>query len=290
MDNLDLISDQELRHRLMEYGFPNLPVTSTSRKILIKKLRNYMTNEKQKLRRDTSHLSRYSSDEEASDRESTSTTTTTTGRRYNNRATTIGTMSLSTSPTTSHQYNISPIHQKNSMPPPPPAAASILTRRTTTTAAKRITSPPKVQSRNSVYVSSVHRSESDTDESDYPINGQQSDAINSTFLSQNSSERYSPNSKRRQLTMSGGIGENHSYGFVSSPSSSFARSYNGSQLSNSATTSMINNHPASNIDNSPFMSDFTRRLLNLREATVAESSRKSTFIYNYIFSIQQNII
>lgn len=274
MDNLELISDQELRHRLMEYGFPNLPVTSTSRKILIKKLRNYMNNEKQKLRNDTSHATRYSSDEDISDREST--TTKTTGRRLinnNNRATTIGTMS-----TTSTQYsNISSIHQqKNSMPPP----AALTRRNTTSSAAKRITSPPKVQSRSSVYVSAVHRSESDTDESDHPINGQQQfDVLNSSFLSQNSSGRYSPN-KRRQLTMSGAGGggslnnsENHSYGFASSPSSSFSRPYNGLPLSNLSSPSMTH-HPASNTDNSPFMSDFTRRLLNLREATVAESSRK----------------
>lgn len=203
-----------------------------------------MTNEKQKLRRETSHVTRYSSDEDTSDRESTAT-----GRRFN-RAT------IATTTTTS---------PKNAMPPP----ASATTRRITT-AAKRITSPPKVAPpqllsqlprSTSVYVSAVHRSESDTDESDYPVNGQ-SDMMNSTFASQ--AGGFSP-SKRRQLTTSGGgsFVSEHSYG-----GTSFSRSYNGSSLS--SPTSPIISQPT---HESPFMSDFTRRLLNLRGATVADSSK-----------------
>lgn len=64
MDNLDQLSDDELRRRLLQFGFPNLPVTSTTRRILIKKLRNYMDTERSKLRRETTHATRYSSDEE----------------------------------------------------------------------------------------------------------------------------------------------------------------------------------------------------------------------------------
>lgn len=65
MDNLDLLSDDELRHRLIQYGFQNLPITSNTRKLLIKKLRNHMENEKGKLRRETSFATRYSSGEES---------------------------------------------------------------------------------------------------------------------------------------------------------------------------------------------------------------------------------
>lgn len=67
MDNLEQLSDDELRRRLLQFGFPNLPVTSTTRKILIKKLRNYMETERSKLRRETAHATRYSSDEDLSD-------------------------------------------------------------------------------------------------------------------------------------------------------------------------------------------------------------------------------
>lgn len=70
MDHLNSLSDQELRQRLLQYGFPNLPITSTTRSTLIKKLRMHMDNENAKLRQATSYVTRYSSDEEASDRES----------------------------------------------------------------------------------------------------------------------------------------------------------------------------------------------------------------------------
>uniref|UniRef100_A0A8D8P2U5 (northern house mosquito) hypothetical protein n=1 Tax=Culex pipiens TaxID=7175 RepID=A0A8D8P2U5_CULPI len=65
MDNLDLLTDDELRLRLMQYGFQNLPITSNTRKLLIKKLRNHMESEKGKLRRETSYATRYSSGEES---------------------------------------------------------------------------------------------------------------------------------------------------------------------------------------------------------------------------------
>lgn len=65
MDNLDLLSDDELRLRLMQYGFQNLPITSNTRKLLVRKLRNHMESEKGKLRRETSYATRYSSGEES---------------------------------------------------------------------------------------------------------------------------------------------------------------------------------------------------------------------------------
>lgn len=67
MDELNSLSNEELKYRLTQFGFPNLPVTSTTRKVLIKKLRNHMENEKSKLKRETSYVTRYSSDEDQSD-------------------------------------------------------------------------------------------------------------------------------------------------------------------------------------------------------------------------------
>lgn len=69
MDHLNSLSDDELRQRLRQHGFPNLPITSTTRKVLIKKLRNHLNNEQAKLKHATSFVTRYSSDEDASDQE-----------------------------------------------------------------------------------------------------------------------------------------------------------------------------------------------------------------------------
>lgn len=66
MDDLNELSNEELQYRLTQFGSPNLPVTSTTRKVLLKKLRNLIENEKSKLRRDTDYATRYSSDEDVS--------------------------------------------------------------------------------------------------------------------------------------------------------------------------------------------------------------------------------
>lgn len=65
MDNLETLSDEELRLRLLQYGFPNLPVTASTRRILIKKLRNCITKERGKVRNDTSLATSFSSEDES---------------------------------------------------------------------------------------------------------------------------------------------------------------------------------------------------------------------------------
>lgn len=66
MEDLNELSNEELQYRLAQFGAPNVPVTITTRKILIKRLRNLIENEKSKLRRDTEYATRYSSDEDVS--------------------------------------------------------------------------------------------------------------------------------------------------------------------------------------------------------------------------------
>lgn len=69
MDHLNALSDNELRQRLLQYGFPNIPITKHTRKVLIKKLRNHIDSEQAKLKQATSYVTRYSSDEDTSDHE-----------------------------------------------------------------------------------------------------------------------------------------------------------------------------------------------------------------------------
>lgn len=76
MDNLESLSNDELRTRLLQFGFPNLPVTSTTRKVLIKKLRNHVDGETAKNRRETIHVAKYSSDDDSEVEVKTKTTVT----------------------------------------------------------------------------------------------------------------------------------------------------------------------------------------------------------------------
>ncbi|XP_055607731.1 otefin [Uranotaenia lowii] len=64
MDNFDDLSNEQLRLKLLEYGLANMPVTQTTRKVLIKKLKNHIENSNTKVRRETIHVTKYSSDED----------------------------------------------------------------------------------------------------------------------------------------------------------------------------------------------------------------------------------
>ncbi|XP_055839451.1 inner nuclear membrane protein Man1 [Episyrphus balteatus] len=124
MEDLEKLTDSELRHRLLQYGFPNMPVTETTRKILIKKLRNHLTNEKAKLKRQTNYVTRYSSDEE-SDQTPISPSTI---RGRSSVMSNFRTSSSSLNKTTPNKM-------------PPPSSPIVLTRRSAAAAAN-LTSPP----------------------------------------------------------------------------------------------------------------------------------------------------
>lgn len=64
MENLEILTDQQLKTKLMEFGFANLPITDTTRKVLMKKLKNAIDTQKVKSRRETIAVAKFSSDEE----------------------------------------------------------------------------------------------------------------------------------------------------------------------------------------------------------------------------------
>lgn len=67
MSVLEDMSNDELRIRLLEYGFENIPVTQTTRKVLLKKLKNAMDTQKTKIRRETVAVIKSSDDEDISE-------------------------------------------------------------------------------------------------------------------------------------------------------------------------------------------------------------------------------
>lgn len=68
--SVDSLSDAELRAKLMEYGYPVVPVTQTTRKLLVKKLKNLIETRRLTGSRH-SLAARYSSDETDEDTSST---------------------------------------------------------------------------------------------------------------------------------------------------------------------------------------------------------------------------
>lgn len=270
MDNLDVLTDDELRHRLIQYGFQNLPITSNTRKLLIKKLRNHMENEKGKLRRETNLATRYSSGEE-SDGDKRST------KNVNRRATTVASASRSTMPppamrpvnrraTTSN--NISSGISKNSSP-----LTNNNNNNSSTTSHNKSISPGS--SRSTVYISPVIIN--DSEEEDYSgslkttssVFGTQSPSASALFRRTTTASTYStptrpstvaPISPLSTATLPsiatgyrGTIG-----GFGSTPNSGL--DLNSTTNSNGSTS------------DSPFVSEYTKRLLQLRGDTVSQEN------------------
>lgn len=64
MSELENLSNDELRIELLKFGFANMPVTSTTRKVLLKKLKVAQDLQKSKTRRDTVAVMKASDDED----------------------------------------------------------------------------------------------------------------------------------------------------------------------------------------------------------------------------------
>lgn len=65
MENFDELSNNELRVRLKQQGFANIPVTNTTRNILIKKLKGAVDGTKAKSRRETVNVPKVASTDES---------------------------------------------------------------------------------------------------------------------------------------------------------------------------------------------------------------------------------
>ena len=224
-----MLNDGELRRRLIQYGFPNLPVTTTTRNILIKKLRNYMENEQLKLRRETSYATRYSSDEDLSDREKP---------KRKGRST---------------------ITASNAMPPPP----TNFTRRTVAAqpTKNKITASPK---RSSIYVPPpIHYQQEQTNHHNYQDTDEESDQNSTAELFNTSPTSFTSS-----------LHSNFSHRSKSNNATPLSRSpqMNTSYISpaNNQQQQQTNGHTP---EQSPYLSDFTKRLLNLRGTTVTDSSK-----------------
>lgn len=272
MDNLDLLSDDELRHRLIQYGFQNLPITSNTRKLLIKKLRNHMENEKGKLRRETSFATRYSSGEESDSGDKRSAKG---GRRSTTAAAAAGAT-------------------RSTMPPPAARPASRRTTATTTsinTGISTTSSPLKNNNNNNSSNASHNKSIS-------PGSNRSSVYISPVIINDSEEEDYS-----------GGLRTSRVFGNASPPASALFRRtttaspYPTPTRSSAAAPSVsplspltypsatgyrattIGSPSRSGLDlnsstnfngsassESPFVSEYTKRLLQLRGETVSHEN------------------
>jgi inner nuclear membrane protein Man1 len=158
MDNLELLSDDQLRLRLLQYGFANLPITETTRKTLIKKLRNHMNNTSTSLRKTTSLVTRYSSGEESDTIENNS----------NGVKTRKGRMTVSGSPAGRNVVD-------QNMPPPKSISYPVMslskpsTPTTTSPSYNRSAITSSGGKKGSVYVSPVIINDSEDDDIDYSV-------------------------------------------------------------------------------------------------------------------------
>lgn len=242
MDNLDQLSDDELRRRLLQFGFPNLPVTSTTRKILIKKLRNYMDTERSKLRRETTHATRYSSDEDGSS-DATASTVSAATAQSNRRATRLGrsaaraTIAGGVAPPTSI---------------PEPSSRSQFARPATASAAKY--QPPQHLSRMSPDLTRPMAVST-------PIAGSAAAAANARPASRSPTVYVSP-------MLQGSSGDDD----TDEDTADFGLAINTSVHSGGGNP--LNGQSSPLAGDLPHVSEYTQRLLNLRGNTVSKDLRE----------------
>ncbi|KAG5680384.1 hypothetical protein PVAND_009893 [Polypedilum vanderplanki] len=191
MDNLELLTDDELRRRLLQYGFPNLPITQTTRKTLIKKLRNHLANSIANLRKTTNLVTRYSSGEE-SDSANNNKSSRASKARKTTRLTVSGSPSVS-SASNAQKIPYPPLFNNYSQPLP---SKTITTTNSSSSTFNRnsgnsLTSSSLPSGRN-VYISPVIINDSEDDDIDWNLRRNRSSSSNSGIkLSQSRSNNNS---------------------------------------------------------------------------------------------------
>lgn len=253
MDNLDLLTDDELRHRLFQYGFQNLPITDSTRKLLIKKLRNHMEKEKGKLRRDTSFATRYSSGEE-SDGEKRSNS--------GSRRATVGTT-------------------RTTMPPPAARPVS-----------RRISSNSGISTNSSLLTNNNNNNNGSNNKSISPGSGRSSVYISPVIINDSEEEDYSglrttgrvygnpaPSTSALFRRTTTGVNSTSTRSNVAAPiSTAQLPSANNSNYRATLGSSNhgLDHNNSSNLNGSasesPYVSEYTKRLLQLRGETVSHES------------------
>lgn len=259
--DLNAMSNAELRELLAHHGFPNQPVTSTTRNVLISRLRKKLAEGTPKVRQTTNYLSRYSSAEEESDRETTnprskpatlSTMPPPPASSKRKRAPAQGSFSLFSPSTTSSTVGSSP-PTSNTLPP---------------------TVKVPIQSRSSVYIPPPAVHSSDTEESDG--GGATSRSAANPYLSYGRlsglafPKRYSP-----QLETAAPRTAHFGASSKNGPSIRQRATYNHGNTEALTRLSDTNNS-SSGTEDSPYVSDFTKRLLQFRDRNLTQQQQDAS--------------
>lgn len=266
--NLDALTNTELRELLTQHGFPNQPVTNTTRTVLISRLRKRMLEGSSgknanatKTRHTTAgtsnaaaYLSRYSSAEE-SDREtnvpSAMPPPTTTGSAKRKRG-------GGTQPASYSFFS--------------PASTSSVSYSSTTNLP---TIKVPIQSRSSAYIPppAMHQG-SDTDESDTGGGGGSSGGGGGGSSRGSSSVRSSSRNPYLSYGRLSGLSFPKRYSPSNLDASPVSRTSSYASHSNHASPRLsdTNNSSSGAEDSSPFVSDFTKRLLQFRDRNLAQDN------------------
>uniref|UniRef100_A0A182J2R1 LEM domain-containing protein 2 n=1 Tax=Anopheles atroparvus TaxID=41427 RepID=A0A182J2R1_ANOAO len=307
MENLDLLSDDELRLRLVQCGLPVLPVTSTTRKILVKKLRHFIESEKQKLRRDSSKAARFSSGEESDSSDGLKQTAV---QRKSLAASSSSSITGSSRVSRSQRATVAgalPSLASSSMAMPPPAAAASVRSSMKRIPNPSISSPPPALPSMSPFdgangtpgnlanrrVEAGHRPSSggkmyispvivhDSEEEDYSSNLRTGSMRNFGNVSPPPTTSHS-SLFRKTSFLAGNItppsANSSMYSNLNTSLGGLAGGSGGGGSNNNSNAQLNDSNGSSNGANdssSPYISEYTKRLMQLRGETVSQENYNS---------------
>lgn len=282
MVDVDKLSDAELRTKLLEFGFPVMPITGTTRKVMTKKLKLLLENKNRVGSSDGRRsLGRYSSEEESD------TDVKSLKKDRNRRATMAAPVSSTTSK--SKKIIVEPEHVNTS-----PRKREGRTTTTTTRTQKIVTtaqdefdtgsdSESDVLATSQKYDTNLYDSGSKYDDSTNDVEFNKLGSSKKSSLS-NSYSRYSPPKSEDLSYSSPKVYNSSSPSRYTSAGGSLASDYAADRLNQirsrlSLSTSgyekpasyLSSNNDAVEEKDTPFLSNFTKRLSSL------SASKKSDF-------------